>query len=240
MGPGPPITAMAIADAIFDEIRNSGTDVKKPESTCPHGVAPHPQLPRSNTKTKRTKPKRRRRRRRASVPTVDRTPRHSLTSSRVRSRAPLAVTDRQLELLAFVFDAKHLENSLVMYQKRAVKKTRRRQVRAHVLAGSGQVRGEGGVPGVPDALLQLQSFSVGRPVQRGAADMQAHARGENRGGSRDDYNVARLTTPCWRSCWRRTPTTRGTAAVARGGDPLAGAGAGTAGGGDEAAHDHAR
>ena len=41
MGPGPPITAMAIADAIFDEIRNSGTDVKKPESTLPHGVAPH-------------------------------------------------------------------------------------------------------------------------------------------------------------------------------------------------------
>ena len=50
MGPGPPITAMAIADAIFDEIRNSGTDVKKPESTRPHGVAPHPQPPRSKTK----------------------------------------------------------------------------------------------------------------------------------------------------------------------------------------------
>ena len=191
MGPGPPITAMAIADAIFDEIRNSGTDVKKPESTRPHGVAPHPQLPRSNTKTKRTKPKRRRRRRRASVPTVDRTPRHSLTSSRSRSRAPLAVTDRQLELLAFVFDAKHLENSLVMYQKRAVKKL--------VAVKSGrtcwQVRGKSGAKEeylvFPTHYCSCRAFQWD-VLSKGEQLICKHMLAVRIAEALDDYNVAEI------------------------------------------------
>ncbi len=36
--------------------------------------------------------------------------------------AIIAVTDRQLELLAFVFDEKHLEHALVIVQKRMLKK----------------------------------------------------------------------------------------------------------------------
>ena len=122
MGPGPPITAMAIADAIFDEIRNSGTDVKRPESTRPHGVAPH--VVCRDPPTKRTKPTATT----TSAPIcseVDRTPRHADVLSRTRRprcSAQSRTRASRASSLAFVFDAKHLENSLVMYQKRAVKK----------------------------------------------------------------------------------------------------------------------
>ena len=238
MGPGPPITAMAIADAIFDEIRNSGTDVKKPESTRPHGVAPHPQLPRSNTKTKRTKPKRRRRR--PSVCSDGRqNPAPLADVLRSRSRAPLAVTDRQLELLAFVFDAKHLENSLVMYQKRAVKKL--------VAVKSGrtcwQVRGKSGAKEeylvFPTHYCSCRAFQWD-VLSKGEQLICKHMLAVRIAEALDDYNVAEIDDALLAQLLEAYANDTGTAAVARGGDSLAGAGAGTAGGGDEAAHDHAR
>ena len=240
MGPGPPITAMAIADAIFDEIRNSGTDVKKPESTRPHGVAPHPQLPRSNTKTKRTKPKRRRRRRRASVPTVDRTPPRSLTSSGSRSRAPFAVTDRQLELLAFVFDAKHLENSLVMYQKRAVKKL--------VAVKSGrtcwQVRGKSGAKEeylvFPTHYCSCRAFQWD-VLSKGEQLICKHMLAVRVAEALDDYNVTEIDDALLAQLLEAyaNDVGDGGGGTRRGLSRRGGAGAGTAGGVDEAAHDHA-
>ena len=140
-----------------------------------------------------------------------------------------------------MFDAKHLENSLVMYQKRAVKKL--------VAVKSGrtcwQVRGKSGAKEeylvFPTHYCSCRAFQWD-VLSKGEQLICKHMLAVRIAEALDVYNVAGadLTTPCWRSCWRRTPTTRGTAAVARGGDPLAGAGAGTAGGGDEAAHDHAR
>ena len=136
-----PLQAVAVADAIFEEIRSLGHGTRAPE-----------------------------------------------------------LTDRHLEVLASVFEEKHLSNALELVQSGKVKRLVAKTSRRSCFGVRGRTR-EGGVPVLPRRVVLVPRVPVGRHPAPGEPVACKHQLAVKVATATNAYE-SESRTCSWRSCWR--------------------------------------